>query len=60
MDGGFPALCLFIAAEILMGLGVVHGMGTSWNHDATIFPRPRGRAFVVAMGLASGYSGSIP
>ncbi|MGI6547935.1 MAG: sporulation integral membrane protein YlbJ [Bacillota bacterium] len=58
----FPALLpFFIAAEILMGLGVVHGMGTLLEPlMRPFFNVPGAGAFVVAMGLASGYPiGSI-
>lgn len=53
----FPALLpFFIMAEILMGLGVVHFMGTLLEPlMQPIFKVPGVGAFAFAMGLASGY-----
>lgn len=53
----FPALLpFFIAAEILMGLGVVHFMGALLEPlMRPIFRIPGVGAFALAMGLASGY-----
>ena len=52
-----PALLpFFIAAEIMMGLGVVHFMGTLLEPVMRpIFKVPGVGAFALAMGLASGY-----
>ncbi|OCL26771.1 sporulation integral membrane protein YlbJ [Orenia metallireducens] len=53
----FPALLpFFIMAEILMGLGVVHFMGTLLEPlMQPVFKVPGVGAFAFAMGLASGY-----
>jgi sporulation integral membrane protein YlbJ len=53
----FPALLpFFIASEILMGFGVVHFMGVLLEPMMRpIFRVPGTGAFVMAMGLASGY-----
>lgn len=53
----FPALLpFFIAGQILMGLGVVHFLGVLLEpFMRPIFNIPGAGAFVVAMGLASGY-----
>ncbi|NPV52130.1 MAG: sporulation integral membrane protein YlbJ [Firmicutes bacterium] len=53
----FPALLpFFIAAEVLMGLGVVHFLGALLEPlMRPLFDVPGVGAFAVAMGLASGY-----
>lgn len=53
----FPALLpFFILAELLMGLGVVHGMGALLEPlMRPVFRVPGVGAFAMAMGLASGY-----
>ena len=53
----FPSLLpFFIIAEILMGLGVVHFMGTLLEPlMKPLFKVPGVGAFAMAMGLASGY-----
>ncbi len=53
----FPALLpFFIGSEILMGLGVVHGMGVLLEPlMRPLFNVPGAGSFVMAMGLASGY-----
>lgn len=53
----FPALLpFFIASEILMGFGVVHFLGVLLEpFMRPIFRVPGTGAFVMAMGLASGY-----
>ncbi|MGI6143260.1 MAG: sporulation integral membrane protein YlbJ [bacterium] len=53
----FPALLpFFIAGQILMGLGVVHFLGILLEpFMRPIFNIPGAGAFVMAMGLASGY-----
>ena len=53
----FPALLpFFVAAEILMGLGVVHMLGVLLEPlMRRLFRVPGVGAFAVAMGLASGY-----
>ncbi|HOB21323.1 MAG: sporulation integral membrane protein YlbJ [Firmicutes bacterium] len=53
----FPALLpFFIAAELLMGLGVVHAMGALLEPlMRPLFGVPGVGAFALAMGLASGY-----
>jgi sporulation integral membrane protein YlbJ len=53
----FPSLLpFFIIAEILMGLGVVHFMGTLLEPlMRPLFKVPGVGAFAMAMGLASGY-----
>lgn len=53
----FPALLpFFILAELLMGLGVVHAMGTLLEPlMRPLFRVPGVGAFAMAMGLASGY-----
>lgn len=53
----FPALLpFFVAAEILMGLGVVHGMGVLLEPlMRPLFNVPGAGSFAMAMGLASGY-----
>ncbi|MDI3522168.1 MAG: hypothetical protein PWP43_350 [Bacillota bacterium] len=53
----FPALLpFFIGSEILMGLGVVHGMGVLLEpFMRPLFNVPGAGSFVMAMGLASGY-----
>lgn len=53
----FPALLpFFIAAEVLMGLGVVHMMGVLLEPlMRPVFNVPGVGAFALAMGLASGY-----
>ncbi|HHV61916.1 MAG TPA: sporulation integral membrane protein YlbJ [Firmicutes bacterium] len=53
----FPALLpFFIAAEVLMGLGVVHFLGALLEPlMRPLFDIPGVGAFAVAMGLASGY-----
>ena len=53
----FPALLpFFIAGQILMGLGVVHFLGVLLERlMRPLFNVPGAGAFVVAMGLASGY-----
>ncbi len=58
----FPALLpFFIGSELLLGLGVVHGMGVILEPlMRPIFNVPGEGSFVLAMGLASGYPiGSI-
>ncbi len=52
-----PALLpFFIAAELLMGIGVVHFMGVLMEPlMRPVFNVPGAGAFVLAMGLASGY-----
>lgn len=56
-DVVFPALLpFFIASEILMGFGVVHFMGVLLEpFMRPLFRVPGAGAFVMAMGLASGY-----
>src|SRR5699024_4557378 len=56
-DVVFPALLpFFIASEILMGFGVVHFLGILLEPlMRPLFRLPGVGAFVVAMGLASGY-----
>ncbi|MCF6095043.1 sporulation integral membrane protein YlbJ [Microaerobacter geothermalis] len=56
-DVVFPALLpFFITSEILMGFGVVHFMGVLLEpFMRPIFNVPGTGAFVLAMGLASGY-----
>jgi sporulation integral membrane protein YlbJ len=56
-DVVFPALLpFFIAAELLMGLGVVHAMGALLEPlMRPLFNVPGVGAFAWAMGLASGY-----
>lgn len=53
----FPALLpFFVAGQVLMGLGVVHFMGVLLERFMRpLFNVPGVGAFVVAMGLASGY-----
>ncbi len=53
----FPALMpFFIGAQILLGLGVVHGMGVLLEPVMRpLFNVPGCGSFVLAMGLASGY-----
>lgn len=53
----FPALLpFFVAAEVLMGLGVVHMLGVLLEPlMRPLFRVPGVGAFAVAMGLASGY-----
>lgn len=53
----FPSLLpFFIIAEILMGLGVVHFLGTLLEPlMKPLFKVPGVGAFAMAMGLASGY-----
>ncbi|WP_054949927.1 sporulation integral membrane protein YlbJ [Numidum massiliense] len=53
----FPALLpFFIASEILMGFGVVHFLGVLLEpFMRPVFRVPGAGAFVMAMGLASGY-----
>lgn len=53
----FPALLpFFIAGQVLMGLGVVHFLGVLLEpFMRPIFNIPGAGAFVMAMGLASGY-----
>src|SRR5690606_20304655 len=53
----FPALLpFFIASEILMGFGVVHFLGVLLEpFMRPVFRVPGPGAFVMAMGLASGY-----
>ena len=53
----FPALLpFFIAGQVLMALGVVHSMGVMLERFMRpLFNVPGVGAFVVAMGLASGY-----
>lgn len=56
-DVVFPALLpFFVASEILMGFGVVHFMGVLLEpFMRPLFRVPGTGAFVMAMGLASGY-----
>lgn len=56
-DVVFPALLpFFIASEILMGFGVVHFLGILLEPlMRPVFRVPGAGAFVMAMGLASGY-----
>ena len=53
----FPALLpFFIAGQVLMGLGVVHFLGVLLEpFMRPVFNIPGAGAFVMAMGLASGY-----
>ena len=53
----FPALLpFFVAAEVLMGLGVVHMLGVLLEPlMRPLFNVPGAGAFALAMGLASGY-----
>ncbi|NLP37230.1 MAG: sporulation integral membrane protein YlbJ [Firmicutes bacterium] len=53
----FPALLpFFIGSELLMGLGVVHGLGVLLEPlMRPLFRVPGEGSFVMAMGLASGY-----
>lgn len=56
-DVVFPALLpFFVAAEVLMGLGVVHFMGVLLEpFMRPLFNVPGTGSFVLAMGLASGF-----
>ncbi len=56
-DVVFPALLpFFVAGQVLMALGAVHGLGVLMERAMRpLFNVPGVGAFVVAMGLASGY-----